>query len=483
MSRGWRTDERILTPRAGYHSAVNSGARSAAKPHVLYVCWGFPPSRGSGVFRGLATANALAAEGFRVTVITADRETFIRHTGVDLALEERVDASIQIIRVPFEWPTKAQELGEWTPERAEDPAAWMEAWNEACLATFPEPRYGAWAPRIVEAAEQLHARQPINLVVTTANPNVAGLVGAHLYEQYGIPHVLDQRDAWTLNVLTDEIDFPEGTPVAQMEARLVASASELWYVNQPIRDWYAATYPASADRMHVVMNGYDASFAPAARLTPSDPERPLVFGYVGTISSAVPLAETLDAWLTAREISPEIAQASAEFWGHLGFFVDPLEITRKLLASAAPYGVDYRGPVSKVDVPATYSTFDVLLFLAGRGKYVTSGKILEYMATGLPIVSVHEPDIAATSVLRDYPLWHPVADMAPDTVSEALVAAAHSARTASPETRRACVAHAAKYARTEQFREPLARIHALLGDKGGPGSQQSPGSERQGGAA
>lgn len=56
-------------------------------PHVLYVAWGFPPSRGGGVYRALATVNAFVAEGFDVTVLTADRETFEKYTGVDASLE------------------------------------------------------------------------------------------------------------------------------------------------------------------------------------------------------------------------------------------------------------------------------------------------------------------------------------------------------------------------------------------------------------
>ncbi len=48
-----------------------------SQPHVLYVAWGFPPSRGGGVYRALATANGFARAGFRVTVLTATRETFL----------------------------------------------------------------------------------------------------------------------------------------------------------------------------------------------------------------------------------------------------------------------------------------------------------------------------------------------------------------------------------------------------------------------
>ena len=56
-------------------------------PLVLYVAWGFPPCRGGGVYRALATANGFAQQGVRVTVLTADREAFVRFTGGDVSLE------------------------------------------------------------------------------------------------------------------------------------------------------------------------------------------------------------------------------------------------------------------------------------------------------------------------------------------------------------------------------------------------------------
>ncbi|MBT9405145.1 hypothetical protein KBY50_26115, partial [Salmonella enterica subsp. enterica serovar Typhimurium] len=60
-------------------------------PHLLYVAWGYPPSRGSGVYRAWATANAFARAGWKVTVLTVPREVFEMSTGVDLTLEAQVD--------------------------------------------------------------------------------------------------------------------------------------------------------------------------------------------------------------------------------------------------------------------------------------------------------------------------------------------------------------------------------------------------------
>ena len=98
--------------------------------------------------------------------------------------------------------------------------------------------------------------------------------------------------------------------------------------------------------------------------------------------------------------------------------------------------------------------------LLGTGRYVTSGKVYEYMASALPIVSVHDPGNAASDVLRGYPLWFPAADLSPDSVATALVAGAAAARSADRATREACARHAAGFTRVAQLRP---RVEALLG--------------------
>ena len=39
------------------------------------------------------------------------------------------------------------------------------------------------------------------------------------------------------------------------------------------------------------------------------------------------------------------------------------------------------------------------------GRYMTSGKVYEFMATGLPVVSAHEVEHDASTRARRHPLW------------------------------------------------------------------------------
>lgn len=438
-----------------------ASAEGAAR-HVLYVAWGFPPCRGGGVYRALATANALAAAGLRVTVLTASRETFIRFTGTDLSLESQVDPRIEIVRVPFEWPVLETDVRRWGAIRALFPRLWLRQRKRLDTKDFPEVGYGPWRRPLEAAASRIHHADPVDLVVASANPNVDFTVAAHLHRTAGVPYVMDYRDAWMLDVFDGHLVHDEGSEVARLEREYVANAREVWFVNEPIRAWHQERYPDQADRMHVVANGFDPDFAPLPHTGPRPADEPLTFGYIGTVSPKVPLREFAEGWSLARSRHQDLAGARAQIWGYLGYYATPSPALRRIVDDHADDGLEYAGPLPKQRVREVYDTFDVALLILGKGRYVTSGKVFEYAASALPIISVHDPANAASDVLRDYPLWFPVVDLEPESVAAAVEAAAHAARHATPTQREACAQFAQRFARDIQLQPRVESLAASI---------------------
>ncbi len=430
-----------------------------ARPHLLFVAWGFPPCRGGGVYRALAMANAFVARGWDVTVVTPEREAFVRYTGIDASLEARVDPRIRVERVPFSWPALETDIRRYDAFRVRFPWLWRRRINRADRKAFPEPGYGPWRSTIEKAALHVHAEHPVDLVLATANPHVSFAAAWLLHERHGVPFVMDYRDAWLLDVFGGGRLHGPGSPAAAWEAKLVAAAREVWFVNEPIRAWHAELYPEHAARMQVVANGYDTELVRGPR-----PPGPLTFGYIGTVSPKVPLAELIAGWRLART-EHDLGDARVVLRGYLGYFHTPRADMLALVEDAHQEGITYGGPVGKTQVQETYDGFDVLLLALGAGRYVTSGKVYEYVASGLPIVSVHDPGNAASDVLRGYPLWFPVKSLEPADVAQALAAAAAAAREADPAVREKCLAFAAQYARERQLAPRLAALEELVGDR------------------
>jgi glycosyltransferase involved in cell wall biosynthesis len=426
--------------------------------HLLYVAWGFPPSRSGGVYRALATVNAFAENGWDVTVLTVSRELFLRSAGVDRGLEAKIHPNVTIERVEPDVPAYEYDLGKWTMTRARWPEFWMLADFRKDIFRFPELNEGRVRPLLESAAERIHGRKKVDLVLGTASPHVDFLPGWHLHRRFGVPHVMDYRDAWRLDVFTGRKPAMTIPTVASWERRLIKSSSEVWFVNEPIRAWHATEYPQQANRMYVVANGFDRY--DAALQIPFAPRkgRPLTFGYIGTVSPKVPLERLIEGWRSARRGGGALADARLVIRGYLGYYGDADAKLKTLLERADEDGVEFGGPVSKAEIVDAYADFDALVLALGTGRFVTSGKVYEYAATGLPIVSVHDPGNAATDVLRDSPAWVQSRSLEVADIAVAIRQTAEMARSETAETRVVAQNWAQQYERARQL-EP--RIDAL----------------------
>lgn len=428
------------------------------QPHLLYVAWGFPPARSGGVYRALATANAFAAHGWKVTVLTANRETFTAGTGIDPTLEAQIHPDISVVRIPFSGSAYQTDLRSWSRFRANAPEVWNTIRAAADRRKFPEPTYGGWRPALEKAALGIHERTPVDLVLSTANPYVDFTAGSALHDAHDVPYVMDYRDAWQLDVFSGRRLSARGGAVDRWEERLIADAAEVWFVNEPIQRWHQDLYPDASDRMHVVSNGFDSNMSEIGVDVRPDRDAGLVFGYIGTVSGHVPMRQFFEGWRKARRRSPVLAASRVDIYGYLDHSGIPNDHILGLFAEFRDDGISYRGPVGKTEIVATYATMDALLLILGTGRYVTSGKVYEYTATGLPVVSIHDPGNAATQVLDGSPVWTPAASLSPDDIADALVAAAEQSVAQTPASRASAQAWSARYERLNQL---VPRILAL----------------------
>jgi glycosyltransferase involved in cell wall biosynthesis len=450
---------------------MNDSDRSR-RPRVLYLSFYFPPSRASGVYRARATANHLAADGWDVTVFAAPLRFLHDAIGsVDEKLAETVDPRVRVERPwqsHFIWNS---DIRRYSAFRRQLPLLAMSLYKST-QRLFPE-HYNSWGLAAVAKALKMHAKERFDVVVATGNPFAAFAAAWMIHRLTGVPYVVDYRDAWTLDLFADGPAFPEGHAVWGWERRVLRNASAAVFVNDALRHWHAERYPADADKMMIVPNGWDPDVLeealvglPARRST-----RPLRFSYVGTITTVQPVREMVEAFQLART-HPSLADAELNLYGHLGFFkgghvrlAQLLEIDRNNRVGGGDSGIHYRGAVSKTEVAHTYAESDVLVFLAAGAKYVTSGKIFEYMAQGRPIVSVHAPGIAAAEVLAGYPLWFNADSLEPDDIAQAMIAAGKAAEDLTPETRAAAIRHAEQYTRDRVLEPFEAKLRSLLRTK------------------
>lgn len=408
----------------------------------------------------LATANLMAEAGWSVTVLACAEDDLARYTDLDTSTKAYIDPRVHVERVPFELGLAERDLREFSPLRAWAPTLWKRRESAKNRQVFPEKIYYSWRRPLERAAELVHLDRPAALVVVSVGPFVSFSAAELLANRYGVPYVVDHRDAWALQQFTGQRQHAPQSPQWEIESRVLTHADAVWFVNRPIKEWYESELPEIRGKTRIVMNGFDKDVLhkPSPNATRSA-STPIQFGFLGTLTPSVPLAEFLEGWVSfvARQGDLDVR---ARFFGYLGFYSAPNSPIARLLASAADAGVSYDGPVPKNEVIDVYNQLDILLLIFGGDRYITSGKVFEYMSTGRPIVSVHGPENAARDVLKDYPLWFPVKSLHSEHIVAALSAAAEAVRSGASagEAWRLSYVHAQRYERSEQIRPAFAQI-------------------------
>ncbi|MGI5951933.1 MAG: hypothetical protein ACOX61_08845 [Brooklawnia sp.] len=372
-----------------------------------------------------------------------------------------VDRRVRIVRTPVtpaEYAFADGDLRKHSRLRIEFPEIAKRLARKASMREYPEVWVGGWYPIARQAVEQAVAAIGPDVLVASASPAVSHAVVAAVGQAHSVPYVLDYRDASFFSTITGEREFPSTSPMAKQEADQLDGALEAWFVNDAIRDRYAGEYPNAAARMRVVPNGWDDSAGLRQRKHLEPRDSPL-FGYLGTLhATQIPIDATIDAWAGFVLEHPGARMLFK------GYGLDPRVAPPGLVERfhSTP-GLRHEGPMPRAQVGEFYASVDALLMLIPGGQYMTGGKTMEYLATGLPIVSAHEYDNPLTQLLEPYPLWFKAATIDAAGIRAALEAAAAELRQPDRTRWDAAWEYGAQFARQAILEPRLAVIEEALG--------------------
>lgn len=430
--------------------------------HLLFIAFPFPPSRGGGVYRTVATANYLASHGWKVTVVAPEEEYFARYQGSeDRSLLAWISPRIDVQRVRVTNWLREDDLR----RKSLLTVAWPRRARKLRIAAnrflSPLDHYPFWVWPATVRALDVARRNQVDVVLATGNPFSSFLVAGLVGRLARLPYVLDYRDAWTFDQFTGELK-PNASDVAlALERRLLHDAAGVIAVNKAILDWLTVTHSLpGAVQKRVMQNGFDPEFVRA------EPPEPLTrgetgprFSYVGTI-----IPEKLD-WLrvltdfdaTLAEVDPT---SHLNIHGHLGFSSPQAGDLIHLFEHHDR--ITYNGSVKKAEVADVYANSDVLFLPMYESPFVTSGKVYEMMATGKPILAWGSPKAGALVPLAGYPKLVVADPMSPASLQGAVSAALELARKSPPQLDEAARAYAQQFERDRQLRIGAALLRSVV---------------------
>jgi len=370
---------------------------------LLLITYHFPPGGAAGALRWQKLAGFLAAEGWRLDVITLDPSLLPSRDDARLAdlpagtrvfgvrprttLTGRIDAwrgRMRARRAGAAGPRDAAPQPASATRPAESlepheysgryfrPATWRRAW----AAWLIHRRDMAWADAAAEAGRELARSEKYRVVLSSGPPHLAHEAARRASVAAGAPLVVDYRDPWSFSRrLPESIASPLYLWLARRDESRVLKRAALVLANTPALA-RELTRQRKPRRVETVMNGVDAESVPP----PAAAGRFSVV-YAGTIY--------LD-----RDPRPFFAAAGKFARAH-GLGADQFRI--ELIGNVAQFGgrdigqlaeeqglapglLDVVGYLSRADLFRHLAAASVLLSLPQDSAFAIPSKVFEYMS-------------------------------------------------------------------------------------------------------
>lgn len=368
---------------------------------VLIITYYWPPSGGSGVQRWLKFAKYLPEAGWEPVIFTPENPDFDLR---DESLDKEVPKQLEVIKFPIWEPyqlfSKVKGKSKTHPGRLmeQKEKGFLEKaaiWARANL-LIPDPRV-FWVKPSVKFLTDLVKSGQFQAVITTGPPHSMHLIGRELKRKTGLPWIADFRDPWS------QWEFLDTMPMIslvrkkhqQLEHSVLKEADAVLTISPTFqRDLEKLAYR----KINLLTNGYDPADIPAG-FSPKEKEAGklhLVYsGIIDAIRNPIPLMEALKS-----EFQHGIEEVKWTFVGKVSEQVQAFVKEDDWLSER----IHFAGYVSHSEVFGFYAKADVLVLILTDTKNAQGnipGKLFEYLATGIPVLALGDPEGDSAKILKD----------------------------------------------------------------------------------
>jgi len=361
--------------------------------NILLVTTYFYPQNRIPVLRVGQWAKYWALQGHRVTVLTTWKYPFLGPYGLHPALP----AGVEVVEIPY--------LPQWMLRRPENAAPSAPDGAPAGPSALRR-RVRQWRARIGSLIDihdlwiaparrkglELMAQQRYDAIVSSFSPPAAHMVASRLKAAH--PETVwlaDFRDLWANNHITSARGVLRSVESVLERRSLRGRADMLATVSEPLADELRHRYPGLP--VSVIENGFDPEEFPdwRARIrTPPAVGGTLRICYAGTLypgrRDPTPLFEAVNRLIDEGVLDRR--SVALDFYGQ-----NEVELASILAASRGNrHGIVHaHGFVPRAEALAAQARSSLLLLLespAPDARGVMTGKLFEYLVSGVPIVAV-----------------------------------------------------------------------------------------------
>ena len=362
---------------------------------ILTYYW--PPSGGSGVQRWMYFAKHLKQLGWEPIVITVD-ENKASYSVFDTSLNSEVN-NIRVIktktREPLQWysilTTGSKQKG--IPQGEIKKKSILGKLAAFIRGNFfiPDARVG-WVPFALQAARKIIIEEDIKQIITTGPPHSSHLIGLQLQKEFSLEWFVDFRDPWS-DLFYNQDLYRLSRAVSKdlkLEKEVLLSASG---VITTVGGVLHANLESKApnQKFYNIPNGYDAELMDAVVAEKENDVFHVV--YTGLLTRNQSYTSVFNI-LNELAINQSIRLSLA---GNISS-----DIIEEIKDRFANIDVIYKGYLSHQEAIHLMKSAHMLLnfIFVGAQTQMISGKILEYLATEVPLLSIGKSDSDAAKLIE-----------------------------------------------------------------------------------
>jgi glycosyltransferase involved in cell wall biosynthesis len=217
---------------------------------LLILTYHFPPFDVTASYRPYAYARFLEQTGFEVTVLTFDWPS--KHTGLELP---PLPKSSRVIRVPMTNPDQSTQLPTLWKVPLLSAAATAVSYTQGIFDYHVESQ----KKDMDKVINELLSKETFDLCMGIFSPHFHLEQCYRIHQKYGIPYVVDFRDVWNNEVLSDDYtptlkDKWLNNTILKFWIKWMEQAAGWTTIAQALVDYLSPHFPAEGKE---ILNGFD----------------------------------------------------------------------------------------------------------------------------------------------------------------------------------------------------------------------------------
>ncbi len=375
---------------------------------ILILTYYYPPSGGSGVQRWLYFSKYLSDFGIEPYVITVNPDK-ASYKFIDEELLQKVN-DVKVFRTDTKeilsvyTAIKRGEKRKNIPQGfsgESDPNLFQKV-SRFFRGNFflPDARRG-WNKYAFKKAVELITKEKIGVVITSGPPHSTHLTGLRLKKKFGVKWIADFRDPWTevyynrmlyRTSLASKIDYG-------MEKKVLENADRVLTIGPGMQKLLQKKLnKEQKEKVIYIYNGYDGKAFESISKTPSGR---FSIVHSGILSDNQPIDAFLEGLKKFISQNPDAKEhVQLVFVGN----VSPA-ILGKAESALGKDNLILTGYLSQSEALQKIMNAELLLnsfAISDESALLVSGKLMDYIATGNPIIGLGHPEGDAAELLKNY---------------------------------------------------------------------------------